>query len=120
METEKKFEIEYFIKQNDINKNSDLNLNDLNFEEAAYMIRALFLPMNEFVEALVKYDQSSFLLKDETSLVSGLGRKYETDRKTIIDRIREIRKIIKCTPKDRMQEYLNLSSNLEKTKKKMK
>ena len=78
--------------------------------DANYIIEAYLMPINEITKEIEKYDSSKPKL-DEVKFVDELCKRYNVDRKAIIERIRNVRKINK-------QKKYDTPERLERLKKK--
>jgi len=98
LEVEKMIELEIWLKENE---NRTLNLGEfitiiskMTEEQRNYIIMAKMMPKNEIEEAIEYYDGHRFPIQvDEIAYITSLANKYSTDRRAIIERIRQVRMI---------------------------
>lgn len=62
-------------------------------EESTYLMRAYLMPLDEVSKILKDYDNDS-LLKKELAYILKLERTYHLERKEVLARIRDVRKIL--------------------------
>lgn len=77
--------------------------------DANYIIEAYLMPLDEITREIEKYDSSNPKL-DELKFINELCEKYHVDRKAIVERIRNVRKINK-------QKKYDTPERLERLKK---
>lgn len=71
---------------------SDLVLKIKSIEESAYLFEAYQMPFEEIFKELEIYDASRPRL-DEVKFVDNLGKRYNVDRETIVQRIQNVRAV---------------------------
>lgn len=71
-----------------------LLINEDDLTDANYVIEAYLMPIDEITEEINKYD-NSYPKLDELEFVNNLCKKYNVDKKAIIERIRNVRVINK-------------------------
>lgn len=92
IEIKRKLEIEDKLEELKIKSIVDLANEGYSLEELNYILRAILMPLNEMSEYIEIYDTSRPRI-DELEFVCKLCSKYQTDSKTLISRIREVRRI---------------------------
>lgn len=98
IEAKEMIELENWLKENE---NKILTISEclkffstMNECQRNYLIMAKMIPQAEIEEALEYYDGHRFPIQvDETAFAINLANRYSTDRRTIIERIRQVRMI---------------------------
>lgn len=87
-------------------------------DDINYIIEACIMPIDEITNEIIKYDSAL----DEVNFINELCRKYKVDKKSIIDRIQNVRSINKQneidTPK-RLEDLKRKRDLLQKEKDKL-
>lgn len=97
MKLEDMCELENLIKDDSFNWSC---LAELSYDEATYIVRAYYLPYDDFIAAIDGYDSKpAFFRDDELRFVYDLSLKYNTSENVIIRRIKEVRSIRKYIDK---------------------
>lgn len=95
---ERKIEIEReFSKLLDIFENRDKALKNMiseirTIEESEYLYEVYLMPFEEISREIKKYD-SSFPRSDAGKFVDNLCERYKVDRKTVVNRIQNVRRV---------------------------
>lgn len=94
----RKVEIEVeFLKSLNMHENRDKALTDMilkvkTIEESEYLYEVYLMPIEEISKEIKRYD-SSIPKLDELKFVNELCKRYNVDRKAIIKRIQNVRRI---------------------------
>ena len=98
LNVKRKVEIEVeFAKLLNIFENRDKALTDMilkikTIEESEYLYEAYLMPIEEISKEIKRYDNSCPRL-DEVKFVDNLKERYNVDRRTVVKRIQNIRRI---------------------------
>lgn len=92
LSAERMLELEKKLEQSSLGKFAKTEMRNAPEQEIEYMARACSMPFDQVREQIRIYNDS-FPKKDELAFVHRLCEQYGQDRKTVLRRIREVKRI---------------------------